>query len=505
VSDRGQQAGIRARVLTGLAWKVFSQTIRQGSRIVVAIILARLLAPHDYGLAAMVLVFSTLGFIFSDLALGAALVQRQKLSDADRSTMFWTSAAAGTGCMLVGIALSGPIATFYGEPAVRTLFAALSVGFLITSLGTTQRAVLERELDFRSLELRQIAATLVGAAIGIGIAIGGGGAWAIVAQQLAMAVVSTVLLWIACPWRPRFAYSVASLRDLGGFSGNVFATRLLFYTSRNLEKLLIGRFLGPVSLGAYAIAYNLMLVPLERVAAPIQEVLFPAFSRMQDDVRRVGMLWLRANRFVAAVTLPVMLGLIVVAPDFVVVVLGSKWEAATTVIQILAWVGLLQSLVRLNSSVLQARDRTDILLRWSLLITAANAVAFVVGLQWGIVGVAAAYALTNTLLQPFNTWLTARAVEMSLREFVAGLAGIAQAAAVVPMTVLPLRLALVEQEVPAAARLPILIAAGAVAFLAVCAWRAPEVLAELRALRARDARTRRPEIGGLAAEARPTV
>lgn len=505
MSTPEQHASIRSRVLTGLAWKVFSQVVRQGSRIVVAIILARLLSPDDYGLAAMVLVFSTLGLIFSDLALGAALVQRKKLTEADRSTMFWTSAVAGSSFMLVGIALSGPIAAFYGEAEVAPLFSALSVSFLITALGTTQRALLERELDFRSLELRQVVATMVGAVVGIVIALRGGGAWAIIAQQIAMSAVSTVLLWIACPWRPRFKFSLTSLRDMGGFSGNVFTTRLLFYTSRNLEKLLIGRFLGPASLGAYAIAYNLMLVPLERIAAPIQDVLFPAFSRMQEDVRRVGALWLRANRLVAAVSLPAMLGLIIVAPDFVVVVLGAKWTSATTVIQILAWVGLLQSLVRLNSSVLQARDRTGVLLRWSILITVANAIAFVIGLQWGIVGVAAAYAISNTLLQPVNTWVTARAVDLTLLDFARALNGVAQASVAVPLVVFPLRLVLVDQGVPAAVRLTTLVAVGAVAFIAACTWRAPEVLAELRSLRGGRSKDQRPPLATIPADARPTA
>src|SRR4029079_10598497 len=107
-------------------------------------------------------------------------------------------------------------------------------------------------------------------------------------------------------------------------------------------------------------------------AAPVYEVLFPAFSRLGDDTRRIARSWLRANRVIAAISLPAMAGLIVVAPDFVQVVLGEQWAEATPVIRILAWVGLVQSLVRLNSSVLQARDRTDVLLRWSLLITAVN-------------------------------------------------------------------------------------------------------------------------------------
>ena len=152
--------------------------------MVVALILARLLAPEDWGLAAMVLVFSGIVVVFTDSALGTALIQRRTLVEEDRSTVFWTSAVIGLVLMLAGIGLSGPLARFYGEPEVDPLFAVLSVGFLVTALGATQQALLVRDMRFRRLELRQIAATVVGAAVGITVALAGFGAWAIVAQLL---------------------------------------------------------------------------------------------------------------------------------------------------------------------------------------------------------------------------------------------------------------------------------------------------------------------------------
>ena len=474
---------MRAKIASGLAWKVASQAFRQLSRVVVVVILARLLTPEEYGLAAMVLVFSALVLIFADLALGAALVQREELSEADRSTVFWTSAAFGTLFMLLGIAASWPIAAFYGEPEVQPLFAALSVSFLVTALGTTQSALLNREMQFRSLELRMMAGTLVGGTAGIVVAASGGGAWAIIVQQIAIATVSTVLLWAFSPWRPRFTYSRESLRSLGGFSLNVFGTRVLFYANRNLDNLLIGRFLGPASLGAYAIAYNVMLMPLARIAQPIVEVLFPAMSRIQDDRPRMAAMWLRANRMIGAITVPAMVGLIIVAPEFVATLFGEKWAEATPVIQILAWVGLLQSLQRLNSSVLLACDRTATLLRYSIVVLAASVIAFVGGLHWGIVGVATGYAISSTIVEPYYTWLTARVLELRLADFLRSLAGVAQATAGMAAVVLAAKAWLVPTDLPAGVRLLILVALGAAAYLALVAWRAPELRRDVRGLR----------------------
>lgn len=475
-------ASIRSSVLHGVGWKVVSQIVLQLSRIAVAVVIARLLSPRDFGLAGMALIFSSLVLVFSDLALGAALVQRPTLTERDRSTTFWIGVAAGLFFTGIGIAASGPLADFYGEPEVRPLFAALSLSFLVTSLGTTQTALLTREMNFRTLELRIMTGTIAGAAVGIALAVKGEGPWAIIAQQLTIAVVSTTILWAASPWRPRLVFSVASLRELAGFGGNVLGHRLLYYLHRNVDNLLVGRFIGPAALGAYSIAYNVMLVPFSRIAGPLQEVLFPAFARMQDDPDRIVRVWTRVTRLVASFSVPSLLGIIIVAPEFVHTVLGERWSEVVPLLRILAWVGLLQSLQTLNGDILQALDRTSLLLRYTIVFFLVHLTAFVIGLHWGVVGVAAGYAISSTIVEPLYAWVTCRTLGIPLRAFAGPLAGVFQAAALMSGFVLVLQRLLVHEGVPSGARLGLLVLAGAVAFAGTCAWRAPEITSDLRAL-----------------------
>jgi O-antigen/teichoic acid export membrane protein len=484
-------ATMRSRILRGVAWKAFSLGFRQVWRLAVVVILARLLTPHDYGLAAMVLVFSSLVIIFSDLALGAALIQREHLSERDRSTVFWTGTAVGLAFTLVGLALSGPVAAFYGEPDVQPLFAALSLSFVVTSLGTTHTALMHRDMNFKSLELRLMGGAVVGGVVGVVLALRGYGAWAIIGQQVAIALTSTVLLWVVSPWHPRFVFSLASLRSLGAFSLNVFGTRVVFYVNRNVDNLLIGRYLGSTALGLYAVAYNVMLAPLAQIAAPIVEVLTPAFARMQHDKRAIGVLWLRASRLVGSIVIPGMLGLALVAPEFVSVVLGDRWAGAVPVIQILAWVGLLQGMQRFNSAILQACDRTRTLLRCSLVTVAASIVAFVIGMQWGIVGVAAAYAVASTFVEPYYGWCTMRATHVPVAEYLRNLRGVAAATAGMCAAVLVAR-GLLPADLPALPRLVTLIGVGVLAYLPLCAWRAPELLDEISAVAGRRRARVRP-------------
>jgi O-antigen/teichoic acid export membrane protein len=488
---------ITSRILSGLAWKAGSQATLQISRMVVALVLARMLAPHDWGLAAMVLVFSAFVVVFTDNALGTALIQRRDLTAADRSTVFWASAAIGLVLALAGIAASGPLADFYGEREIRPLFAALSIGFFVTSLRTAQMALLVREMQFRRLELAQIVSTVLGAGVGIGIAVADLGAWAIIGQQLAEAVTLTTLLWFLAPWRPSMTFSVESLRRLGGFAGNVFGENLLYQAGRNLSSLLIGRFLGAASVGAYALATNVILVPFSRIAAPLQQVFFPAFSQMTHDTERLANVWLRATRLVGAISIPSLFGLIVVAPDFVQVVLGSRWSEATPVIQILGLVGVIQSLQTLNGEVLLALNRAGTLFRFTMLWFAGSVGAFALGIRWGIVGVAVCYLAATVLIEPVRTYLTTRALQISFWHFGRALSGVAQAAAAMAAIVFAARLALVESGMAPGPRLVLLVVLGAAAYVAWCAWRAPELQAEIGGLFGRRRREAAPRMEAL--------
>ena len=174
---------------------------------------------------------------------------------------------------------------------------------------------------------------------------------------------------------------------------------MLYYLHENTGAVLIGRFIGPAGLGAFTVAMNVISTPFSRVAVPIAEVLFPALSRMQDEPERLVEAWFRTTRLVAAISVPALLGLILVAPKFVAVVLGDQWLEATTVIQILAGVGSLNSLQTLNSVILQARDRAGTRLCYMALFLVLHVSAFALGLQWGIVGVAACYAVSSAIVE----------------------------------------------------------------------------------------------------------
>jgi O-antigen/teichoic acid export membrane protein len=487
-----------SRIVSGVAWKAISQVTLQASRMIVALILARQLAPHDWGLAAMVFVFSSFLVVFTDSALGTALIQRRALDDADRSTVFWLSTGIGAVLMVGGLAAAGPLADFYGESAVEGLFMAASVGFLVTAAGTTHSALLIRDMKFRRLELRQIAATGVGAIVGITVAFNGGGAWAIIAQVLGEAVVSTILLWILMPWRPSLTFSLASLKKLGGFAGAVFGENVITQAYRTVTSLVIGRVLGAAAIGTWTLANNVILVPFARLAGPLQQVFFPAFSSINDDRERLADLWIRASRVIALVSIPALVGLVIVAPDFVDVALGPEWSETTTLIQILGWVGLFASLQTLNAEILLALGLAGTFFRFTIFQTVVAIVGFAIGLEWGIVGLAVSLLVTTLITEPARLVVTTRALGISVWRFVRPLGGIVQATAIMGVAVFALRSAMVAGDVPTLARLVLAVVAGALVYVPACLWRASDLTAELKGMiQRRRGRTAAPAVVAL--------
>lgn len=473
-------ADLHGKVRRGLAWKAATALFGQGTQSLVAIVLAHLLVPHQFGVAGMAIAFSGLALAFSDLGLGSALVQQKRLSEIDRSTVFWVNVGAGAMLTGIGVALSPLIAAFFGNPQVMPLFAVLSASYLLTSLGQTQQALLTREMSFRSLELRTMAATFVGASAALALAAAGFGPWAIVGQVVCTSGASTLMLWTVSPWRPRFVFSGESFRTLGSFGAKTFLMRVLVYVNLNGDNLLVGRYLGATALGVYAIAYNLMMLPTTRITERMRDVFYSAFVRLQSEPRRLGETWLRINRLVGALLVPAFLGLFAVAPDLVPVVLGRRWDAAIPVLRLLSLGGVAQSLQAYNGNVYQALGRPGRFLGFMCFSTTVTFGAFVLGLRWGVVGVAGSFAVARWIVLVVNTVGLSRLVELNPLHAFRSFAATVSRAGAMAAAVAAGRLALIDVGLSAGSRLVLLIAGGCVVYVLLTLVAAPGVVTDLR-------------------------
>ncbi len=375
-----------------------SQFGGQALQIITTLILARILAPSDYGLLGMAMVFIGFIGIFKDLGFSAVIIQTPNPSNTLLNSLFWSHVGFAALCTMALIVTAPAISWFYHEPRLTSVLQILSISFVLSGIGLPHGALLKKNLQFKIIAFVEISALCLGSAAGITAAFLGMGVWALVYQNLAHAFITSILLWMKSAWIPRFRFSWKEMRDVLSYSLNLTGYNIFNYFARNADYLIIGRYLGAQELGYYTIAYRLMLYPLRNITAVISRVLFPALAQIQNDNVRFGKIYLKVCFAIAIIVFPLMTGLWVVADSFVLVVLGARWEPVGFLLLILSPVGIIQSIGATVGTIYQAKGRTDWLFKWGLLSGSFLIGAFFVGLKWGITGVASAYLIAGIIL-----------------------------------------------------------------------------------------------------------
>lgn len=459
-------AAVRLRTVAvrGLLW-LGGQ--RVGARIldqVFTVVLVRVLVPGDFGLVAMASIFTGILHLFTHMGISSAIIQRRDLDDEYLSTAFWANLSVGIVLFAVAAASSKLLGAFLREPLAGTLVIFLSFRFVIEATSVVQLALISRRLDYRTLSLRSWVATIVGGVIGVGMALHGMGAWSLVGQTLSISAIGTIAMYQATGWRPKFVFSWRKFTDLWSFSGPLLLSRVFGYAVRNTDNLLIGRYLGSVALGFYALAYTVFLIPVVEIDFPVSQVLFSTLSRLQGDADRLKRGFLLATKYVMMIALPMMVGLSLVASLFVEVVFGAKWLPSAPVMSILALAGFLQLMTSLGPSGLQAIGRTDLQMRWSMLSFVLYLPAFALGLRWGIVGVATGYFVVTAVLMPVQYGFVAHVLRVTAREMWATAYPIVIGCAVMTTVVGAAKWALMDIGAPKIITLVILVALGVVLY-----------------------------------------
>ncbi len=413
---------IRTRTISGVSWVSISQAVTQGFSFVISIVLARLLGPKVFGLIGMISVFTGFAVLFGGLGLGAAIIQRKDLEPRHLDAAFWINAVMGAAMTLIIAALAPLVAWFYSEPRLTALTAVIAARFVIDALNVVQTALLNREMRFRAVAAVNIIGSGGAGLLGLGMALGGMGVWSLVAQLLGGSIVQWLLTWRLVNWRPRWSFEFKACKELFGFSASVLAFDVLNYWARTLDRLLIGRSLGASALGIYSRGYSLMLLPLTQVSRVVGTVMFPALSAIQSDKPRVKRAYLKAIGVIAFVTFPMMVGLFAVADHFVLALLGAKWSETIPILKLFCWVGLIQSVLATVGWLYTSQGRTRLYLGMGVIGAAACIVAFIIGIHWGVMGVAWAYSITTLLvLYPFFI-VPGRLIELSFAEAMRSLA-----------------------------------------------------------------------------------
>jgi len=392
--------------------------------IVTSIALARMLTPRFFGLFGLISVFAGFAALFTEMGFGAALIQKKNISNLHLSSVFWLNCICGATLMILFILMAPLIAWFYDEPSLLLLSWGISLSFFISSFGIVHLSLLTRDLDFKTIALARIISSATAGVLAIVMAYCGLGVWSFVGQYLVMALVLAVLLWHFSDWRPERTFSWRAIRDLSSFSLNFMGTQTFNYWVRNLDKLLIGRFWGAEQLGVYSMAYRFLLFPVSNFAAVIANVLFPALSKIQNDKERVKDIYLKVTRSIAIITFPMMLGLLAVSENLVTGVFGEKWTGMIGVLRVFCILGLVQSVTAISGSFYLSQGRADMQFKVGIVLRLVIISGIVIGLKWGILGVAIGYAIMSFACLYPAVYFSGGLVGLTFSEFVYNLSGI---------------------------------------------------------------------------------
>jgi O-antigen/teichoic acid export membrane protein len=394
-----------ARRAAGAAWWSAIEIVsRTGVQFIVTLVLARLLLPRDFGLVALLMIFTGVGAILVDSGFGTALIQRQRTTPDDETTVFAFSFAMAA-CLWVLLVLAAPLAAdFFHVPQLSPLLRVASLVLLFGGLGAVPDALLTTRLNFRARTVAQLVASTISGALAIALAVVGFGVWSLVWQLVIASVLRTGCLWFFCKWRPRGRVNATSFRSLGRFGSFMLLSSLLNAVYVQVQPLLIGRMFDTRTLGFYTLAQNSQQAPLSLMGGVLTRVGLPVFSALADQPGRLIEALRPILRLSMFVFVPCMVGLAVLAKPLVLLIYGTRWLPAAPVLGVLAIAGTLWPLHVLNLEAIKALGRSDLFFRLAVIKIALATTLVVVGSPWGPIGIAWAVVVASAINAGINTF-----------------------------------------------------------------------------------------------------
>lgn len=412
--------GLRRRATSGARWTGTATAIRIAMQFVQLAVLARLLRVEDFGLMAMVNVVLSFALAYADSGVSNAIIAYRDARKEELSSLYWLNVLSGIGVAGLLWLLAPALAALYRQPPLVELLRASTVVFVIGPLGQQFQVLMERDLRFKRLAAIETFAMVASSVVGIALAFAGYGVWSLVWATIVNSFVKAgalaVIGWSA--WRPVMHFRPRECRRFLRFGVYQMGEKTLNLIGQYLDKMVIGVLMGPVPLGYYDMASRLIARPYQIINVIFTRVAFPVFSAVQKDRGRLRKGYLELMEVLNALTIPLYIGMVVLAAPFVLVQLGSNFEPTVPLLRILSIVGLAFALSSPSGSLVLACGRADIGLYMNILRTCLIILGIWIGARWELRGIAWAMVIVVAgVMFPAHAWVRWKLVGMRLGEF----------------------------------------------------------------------------------------
>jgi len=407
---------LKNKFISGLKWNTLGNVFQQIMQVLSVIVLARILTPDDYGTFSILMIVIGFMGMLAGVGTSAAIIQTESPSNNLLSTIFIFNVVFSLFIYLIIYFLSYPISIFFENPEIEVMLQLISLVFIIKSVTSVQSSLLHKNLQFKKIITINILSSIIGFLIAVWVALKGMGVYSLIVKLLVESIVSTAIILFIVKWMPRTFFSIIELRKVLSYASNLTTFTIINYFSRSADNILIGKYLNASSLGVYSMAYTIMLYPLRNISHTIVRVLFPVLSQIKDDDEKIRRAYKKVIFFIALVTFPLMSGLMGLSDIFVSVVFGDKWSGLSTLLFILAPIGMMQSIVTTVGSLYMAKGTVKTMLRIGTLNAILTVLSFVVGISFGVEGVAIAYLIINIIMFYPNLKIAWKQIGLSVRE-----------------------------------------------------------------------------------------
>ena len=389
-------------------WSALEIAARYGVQISVMVVLARLLTPADFGMIAMLLVFTAVAALLVDSGFGTSLVQKQRTSDDDETTVFLSGLAISA---LVGGALwlaAPAIAAFYSQPKLVPLTRLLVWALPLGAFAAVPDALLTQRMDFRARANAEVVASLCSGTLAVLLAWRGFGVWSLAWQSIAAIGTRAIMLWLFSHWRPRGRFSMASFRLLFGFGSYMLLSNLLNTISIRLQSLLIGKLFDSRTLGYYTLAQNTQQAPAQFMSGVLNRVGLPVFSTVANQPAKLVDALRLSLRVALFVFVPCMVGIAVAAKPLIAMAYGQRWTPAAPLLTILAFSATFWPLHVLNLAAIGAQGRSDLIFRLEVVKRIVSIGLILASSPFGTLAIAWAVLASGLFGVFVNTWYSKR-------------------------------------------------------------------------------------------------
>ncbi|MEA2626533.1 MAG: lipopolysaccharide exporter [Candidatus Binatota bacterium] len=387
------------RVARSFFWMAWSRGVLQVLSFGSTLVVARLLHPADYGLIALAAISTNMVGLLSEMGLGAAIIQYRDLDDNELNGCFWvTLGIAVIGYVTLCLAAS-TIAAWFETPRLAPVMIAIGATLPLSAARVVPDGLLRRRLELDKVSKAEIASSVASIPAVLGLAWAGAGVWALVSGVLVLAVVQTVASFWFVRWVPGFSVASRRFREIMRFSLATLGMRISWAAYDQSDAFVLGKVSGDAALGFFAMAKQVAILPVTKVAVVVNQLATPILAGYQEDRSAMRDSFLKGIRLVGCLTLPLTVGMALEADDLVLVVLTDKWAPMVPILQLLSLYTLVHSLDVFLPSVLLARFRAGFLFRWTMALLLVMPLAFWAGAAtWGGTGVALGWSVVYPCL-----------------------------------------------------------------------------------------------------------